>query len=308
MVLTTPVLRAIKEQLKAEVHVVTKHVFLEVLAHNPNVDKIHVLSGGLSELIPALKQEKFDLVVDLHNNLRSLRLKLRLRRPSVSFNKINLRKFLAVRFKLRRVLPEKHIVDRYFDALASLGVVNDGKGLDYYLSSEEEVDTAAQFFKGNKKSFIALVIGGSYTTKKIPFNKLVQICDRATLPVVLLGGKEDKETANELRKLFPHLINCSGLFSIGQSASVISQAEWVITSDTGLMHIAAAFNKKIISVWGNTIPEFGMYPYRPHDYNLILEVKSLSCRPCSKLGYRRCPRGHFRCMQDIDYEFVKELK
>jgi ADP-heptose:LPS heptosyltransferase len=82
----------------------------------------------------------------------------------------------------------------------------------------------------------------------------------------------------------------------------------VITSDTGLMHIAAAFNRKIISVWGNTIPDFGMSPYRTHPESRILEINYLKCRPCSKLGYRKCPQGHFRCMLDLDYSFVRELK
>jgi ADP-heptose:LPS heptosyltransferase len=155
---------------------------------------------------------------------------------------------------------------------------------------------------------MVLVVGGSYYTKKIPFNKLVQICDRTKLPVVLLGGKEDRPVAEQLRKVFPHLISGCGQFSVGQSASIISQAEWVITSDTGMMHIAAAYSKKIISAWGNTIPEFGMYPYHPRPENRILEINDLRCRPCSKLGYRRCPLGHFKCMQDIDYEFVRDLE
>jgi ADP-heptose:LPS heptosyltransferase len=65
------------------------------------------------------------------------------------------------------------------------------------------------------------------------------------------------------------------------------------------MHIAAAYHKKILSVWGNTSPELGMYPYLPGEGSELLEVKDLSCRPCSKLGYHRCPKKHFRCMNDI---------
>lgn len=287
---------------------VTKTAFREVLEHNPYVTKVHHFSGALSEVVPQLKEEKFDLVADLHKNLRSYRLRQALGVKTLSFDKLNSKKLLAVRFKMRSLLPQKHIVDRYFEGMAPAGIINDGEGLDYFIGEDEKIDTAKLFFKGQQKEFLVLVIGGSYPTKQIPFNKLVQICDRATMPVVLLGGKEDKPVADELRKLFPHLVNGSGQFSINQSASVIEQAGWVITSDTGMMHIAAAYNKKIISVWGNTIPEFGMAPYKPHPQNLILEIKNLGCRPCSKLGYRRCPRGHFRCMQDIDYEFLKNLK
>jgi heptosyltransferase-2 len=66
------------------------------------------------------------------------------------------------------------------------------------------------------------------------------------------------------------------------------------------MHIAAAFKKDIISVWGNTIPEFGMYPYLAGKKSKIIEVKELSCRPCSKIGFKKCPKKHFYCMNLID--------
>ena len=114
--------------------------------------------------------------------------------------------------------------------------------------------------------------------------------------------------AQKLQKEFPHSFSAVGIFNLLQSASLISQAEWVITGDTGLMHMAAAFNRKIISLWGNTIPEFGMAPYQPNSENRILEVKDLPCRPCSKLGYHACPAGHFKCMQHIDTAFVADLK
>ena len=69
-----------------------------------------------------------------------------------------------------------------------------------------------------------------------------------------------------------------------------------------MMHIAAAFQKEIVSIWGNTIPEFGMYPFYKKGINLntTIQVEHLSCRPCSKIGFEKCPKGHFKCMQEID--------
>jgi ADP-heptose:LPS heptosyltransferase len=68
------------------------------------------------------------------------------------------------------------------------------------------------------------------------------------------------------------------------------------------MHIGAAFGKKIISIWGNTVPEFGMYPYRANPASIQFEVDGLKCRPCSKIGHQACPKKHFKCMlnQDLD--------
>jgi ADP-heptose:LPS heptosyltransferase len=309
IVLTTPVIRCAKRQFpKAEIHFVSKESFKSVVEHNPHIDKLHTFKKDISELYSLLKEERYDALIDLHHNLRSYRLKQKLKVPAYSFDKLNLRKFLAVNFKMLGLLPQKHIVDRYFEAVKPLGIENDLKGLDYFIDPKDEVQAAELFFNGVSRPFIALVIGGSYYTKKIPLNKLKEICSKAKLPVVALGGNEDKLLGDELKKEFPEVINACGQFSINQSASIIQQAEWVITSDTGLMHIAAAFRKKIISAWGNTIPEFGMAPYSPQSENMMLEITNLKCRPCSKLGYDKCPLGHFKCMNDINYDFVADLE
>lgn len=309
IVLTTPIIRCAKEQLNgAQIHYVTKEIFSSILIHNLNIDKLHTFKDDVSEVFHQLKSEKFDLVIDLHKNLRSLRLKQALKTKSVSFNKLNFEKFLAVNFKLIHKLPNKHIVDRYFEAVDSVGIKNDNKGLDHFIDKTEHVDISTFFTEQIQQPFVAIVAGGSYYTKKIPLSKLAQICKTIKLPIVLLGDKNDKLVADELHKQFPKIINACGQYSINQSASIIKQAEWIISSDTGLMHIASAYNKKIISIWGNTIPEFGMSPYLPNPQNKILEVKNLGCRPCSKLGYKKCPKGHFKCMNDIDISFVEEIK
>lgn len=308
IVLTTPLIRCAKQQLKGtEIHFVTKETFKDTLINNSNIDKLITFKNDVTEIYEVLKEENYDVIIDLHKNLRSLRLKQYLKVKSYSFDKINFKKFLAVNFKLKNNLPNKHIVERYFEAIANIGVKSDGKGLDYFLNEQDEVNCSDLFFKAQPTKFIALVVGGSYFTKQIPLNKLKEICKNSRLPVILMGGKSDKVIAEELLSSFPNLINACGNFSLNQSASIICQAEWVITSDTGLMHIAAAFNKKIISVWGNTIPEFGMGPYLPNVENKILEVKDLKCRPCSKLGYKKCPKEHFKCMNEIDFSFVKEF-
>ncbi len=308
IILTTPVIRCLKNQLSGvELHYVTKNAFRSILEANPYIDKLHTFKQEVDEVFAELKDEKFDLVVDLHNNLRSLRLKRQLKAKSVSFRKLNVAKFLAVNFKWLSVLPPLHIVERYLDAVKPLGVKSDGQGLDFFIPEKEEVNVGDLYFGGVNQKYIALVIGGSYATKKIPSQKVLEIAQKAQWPVILLGGPEDKVEGEDLVKQHPGLINACGFFSINQSASIVRQAEWVISSDTGLMHVAAAFHKKVISVWGNTIPQFGMDPYKPDIRNRVLEVKNLKCRPCSKLGYKKCPLGHFKCMNEIDYDFVADL-
>ncbi len=124
--------------------------------------------------------------------------------------------------------------------------------------------------------------------------------------MILLGGKEDFEKGEQIQSAVGSrqsaILNACGKYNLNQSASLVKQAKKIITHDTGLMHIAAAFKKEIISVWGNTIPEFGMYPYYGKSQVLSLksQVPNLSCRPCSKLGFSECPKKHFKCMNEIN--------
>lgn len=308
IVLTTPVLRCIKTQLEeAVVHVATRANHVKMLENNPHVDKVFGMQKALDELIPLLKAEQYDYIVDLHKNLRSFRLIRALAKPSGSFPKLNLQKYLLVNFKVDR-LPDLSIVDRYFEAVKALGVVNDNKGLDYFILPDQEVSSTklpADFRNG----FFAFVIGGKHLTKVLPVEKVIETISYASLPVVLLGGKEDAARGAEIVKAVGDKAwNACGIFSLDQSASLLKIANVVLSNDTGLMHIAAALQKPIVSVWGNTVPEFGMYPYLPQNpaLSIIIENKTLNCRPCSKIGFDRCPKKHFKCMNDLNAALIAD--
>ena len=309
IVLSTPVIRCLKQQLKdVEIHFLTKKTFKPVLENNPNIDKIFTIEYKIDEVITALRKESYFYIIDLHKNFRSIGVILKLKRPSSSFCKINVKKWLIVNLKINK-LPAIHIVDRYFQAVEKLGVKNDGNGLDYFIPKKDEVDLKSlpQLFQNG---YIGWVIGGKHNTKMYPEEKIIEVCQAINKSVVLLGGNEDSEAGERIVKAVgDRIYNACGKFNINQSASFVKQADEIITNDTGLMHIAAAFRKEIISLWGNTIPEFGMYPYMPGDENKshILEVKNLSCRPCSKLGYTACPKKHFECMKRINVEELIRL-
>ena len=205
------------------------------------------------------------------------------------------------------------------EAAAPLGIKKDALGLEYFIPEKDvvEKDWLPETHRGE---FIVFAIGGTHETKKLPLDRMIELCDKINKPIVLIGGKEDAENGQKLEDFFDrkyesedqvdplrdlgkkaHVYNGCGKFSINQSASLMKQASYVFTHDTGMMHIAAALNKNIFSIWGNTIPEFGMYPYQTKF--TILEKKGLSCRPCSKIGFDKCPKGHFKCMNDIIFDF-----
>ena len=319
IVLTTPVVRNLKTQLTdCEIHYLTKSSFRSIIDHNPYIDKAHYLEESLNKIISALKKENFDLVIDLHNNLRTRTIKARLGVKSKTFKKLNWEKWLKVNLKIDK-LPNRHIVDRYMDTIADLGIKMDTLGLDYFIPEADEVpmdwlpDT-------HRQEYVAYAIGAQHGTKRLPLKRMIELCDKINKPIVLLGGIEDAETAEEIERFFEKttksepmeegltelnkktiIYNACGKYNLNQSSSLVKQATYVFSHDTGLMHIAAAFKKQIFSIWGNTIPAFGMYPYRTKF--TILENNKIDCRPCSKIGYNQCPKGHFKCMNNIIFDF-----
>jgi len=305
IVLTTPIIRCLKKQVKgSEIHYLTKKNYQTILINNPYIDKLHLLSDKEKETLHQLKKENFDLIIDLHHNLRTLRIKTFLKVKSFSFPKLNVKKFLFVRFK-KNVLPKVHVVDRYFETVKSLGVINDEHGVDYFIPRQEEV---ALDECGVQTPYIAVAIGAQFKTKRLPNEKISEILKGMDQPVVLLGGKEDEGNGNEISQQLPgeKVVNLCGKLSLNQSASMVRQASVLLTHDTGLMHIASAFDTPIVSVWGNTVPAFGMYPYRLNEQKFsIHEVENLSCRPCSKIGFQKCPKGHFKCMENQSSEEIR---
>jgi ADP-heptose:LPS heptosyltransferase len=300
IVLTSPVIRCVKQQLDAEIHFITKDIYQSILADNPHIDKLILFKDDINEVVESMKTEQYDFVVDLHHNLRSLRLKKNLKRPSSSFPKVNVQKFLLTNFKIDR-MPEAHIVDRYFEATQQIGVVNDGNGLDYFIPENDRLDIKAYDIP---EEYVAFAIGAQYATKRLPNEKIIEIIKGIKMPVVLLGGPSDEDNARFIQSKCD-VIDLVGKININQSASVIQRAQKVISHDTGMMHIAVALKKQVISIWGNTTPNLGMYPYYPENRELFtIHEVDLQCRPCSKIGYQKCPKKHFNCMEQQDVEKI----
>lgn len=322
IVLTTPVIRCLKKQVPgAEVHFLVKNSFRSVVEHNPYINKLHVLAHSWELMIEELKTEKYDYIIDLHHNTKTLRVKRALNKKSFSFYKLNIQKYIYTAFKIN-ILPKVHIVDRYLKTVSSFGVKNDGAGLDYFIAPHEEIkkqDIPASHSAG----YIACVIGAAHGTKRWPVHKWKEFCKKMDHPVILLGDKDDEANGNEIAAIDPiKIYNACGKFRLNESADLVRKAKLVVTNDTGLMHIAAAFKRPVISLWGNTVPSFGMTPYygaspptplhkwrgeasgNPGSLFEIMQTHKLWCRPCSKIGYKKCPLGHFKCMEKIEADEV----
>ncbi len=307
IVLTSLLVRCLKKQLGCEIHYLTKNSFKDLVSSNPNIDKVWLLNNKIANIIPVLKAEHYDLIIDLHKNLRSLLIRFHLWNiPAVSYHKANVAKWLAVQFKIHR-FPKNHIALRYLHTLKKYNVQDDGHGLDYFIPTYDQIDLQSIPVT---TPYIALVIGAAHFTKRIPLIKLQELIASLDViyPILIIGGPAESAAGQLLAS--DRVINTCGKYNINQSASLLNQAAFVVAPDTGMMHIAAALKKPIRSIWGSTLAEFGFWPFygfNHKDLNVSFEIKGLSCRPCARFGRQSCPEGHFKCMMLQDMKSVADI-
>ncbi|MCB0736972.1 MAG: glycosyltransferase family 9 protein [Bacteroidetes bacterium] len=303
IIITTPIIRAFsKAYPNAQIHFATKRNYAELVQHNPHIHHLHLLYNDFDDLVSQLTQHEFDLFIDLHKNLRTSLLKRKLKfKKYFTYKKGNFKKSLLVQLHIN-TLNAKHNLTRYFEAFSDLGIKDDGMGYDFYFPK-------AFSFKGEKAStlpdkYLVFALGGKQFTKKLPVEQIISVVKSFNMPVVLIGGNDEKEEAMKISSACQNTLNLVGVLSLIESAHVIKMANKVVSHDTGMMHLACALDKSIASIWGNTVIDFGFAPlHKKHSStnNLIIENNQIGCRPCSRHGKKKCPKGHFKCMLELDF-------
>ena len=302
IVLTSPVLRSIKNQTNAKIDFLTKEKYAHVIKNNPHVQNVFTIN----EIVDNFKKKDYDLIIDLQKNFKSfflsLLLKKRFSTKYVSYNKKNIKKWVLINFK-KNFIEKEHLIDRYFHQLGKYNIQNDYEGLDYFIPSSINIKSFPKKLP-LEKNFFAWILGGTYKYKKLSKNQIENVCSRISVPIFFLGGDLEKETGDEICKNLnkPNIYNLCGRLSLDQSAYILKKSSLVLTNDTGLMHIASAFTKKIISFWGCTKPSLGMYPYKPHPKSIQI-IDKTSTSPCSKLG-NKCRQKNKGCINNITAEEI----
>jgi ADP-heptose:LPS heptosyltransferase len=309
IVLASPVLRCLKKQVAtAEVHFLTKKSFKAVTEANPYVDKFFYFDKDLREVIEELKKEDYDYVIDLHKNFRSGKIKRALGKKAYTIDKLDWQKLLLTKLHIDK-MPKRHITQRSLDTVAAFGVKDDGLGLDYFIPQKDHIDISKDLPASHHAGYIAIVIGASYYTKKLPVHKLKALCAQINHPIILVGGKEDIPEGEAIAEEDNvKIYNACGKFNLNESADIVRCSKLVISHDTGLQYIASAFKKPTIAIWGGTSPKLDVEPYYGTNYTahqkkspyVNVLVPNLPCQPCSKYGTKKCPRGHFKCMEQQD--------
>ncbi len=299
ILLTTPILEKLRSiQPNTEIHYLTRSAYKDLLAHHPGLTAVHTWPPS-----EAVLSAHWDAVLDLQKNLRTAKLRRRLRYERWhTFPKENLRKWLYVRLKRPRRIA--HVVMRYGEVLRPWGVAPTALGpLRFYIPPAVQEAVRQELLAIHPGPWVAVGLGGTYETKKWPSLYHAYVLERLEWPAILLGGSAEQSAAELIaQRVSVPVVLGAGRYTLLESGAAIAAAQLVISHDTGTAHMAAAFQKPIVLLWGNTTPHFGMAPWQTP--TLHLEVPGLGCRPCSKLGFNRCPKGHHNCMRALTPDWV----
>jgi len=322
IVLASPLIRVLRKQFPlSQIDFAVRKEYAELVRNNKNLNHIVEFDAttglsGLRKLKNQLRAEQYDLVIDIHNSLRSRYLRWMLRAGDVVvINKRIFARMMLVRLKKNFYRNAISVADRYIESVQKFGITNDGKGLELYIADEIRTQALAKCKKlGIRESGtkIGFCPSAKHVTKCWPqerFTELgITLSVDAKAKILLFGGPHDKEKCLAIANAINAFngkgsaVDLSGEFTLLENAIAMEACNLIVTNDSGLMHIACAMKKKVIAIFGSTVREFGFFPVGTE--SVIVERTGLYCRPCSHIGRSTCPEKHFRCMQEIQVEDV----
>jgi len=316
IVLASPLIRVVRAAYpKAQIDFLVKSEYAELARFNPNLSSIIELKTSehaeLQALRDRIRRDQYDVVLDIHNSLRSryIRMFSGAHRTLVVDKRVFSR-LLLVRFKWNLYKSVVSVADRYLETGQSLGIDVDQKGLEIFIPDGTMFSVASMMSKLKLERY-NIVVGfaptAKHATKQWPIERFVELgtnlAKEFQTKVLILGGKEDAEYCGDIAQMVNSQCNGSvaesfaGRFTLLETAAAIGFCDAVVCNDTGVMHLAAAMQRKIVAIFGSSVREFGFFPLGSE--TIVVENNNLRCRPCSHVGLDRCPKGHFRCMNDI---------
>lgn len=295
IILSFPLINALKKEYpECEIHYLTKSVYKAILELNPAISKIILFNGQpLSELKSEIKNNGYDLVLDIHKNFRSILLTFFSGLKVKRYRKDTIKKFLLVKFKINLFKKITPVYKKYIKTV----------GDEFAKKFSQYTSTELVFDRTRKYDFNYTVIAPSskHFTKTYPKEKFVEFIKASTFKVILVGddSKKDKEICEYIGNE-AHAINLCGRLNYTELANVIYNSEYVVTNDSAILHFSEMLGKNVKAIFGSTVKEFGFFPQLEN--SIVIENKNLKCRPCTHIGLSACPLGHFKCMNEIQIE------
>ncbi len=290
IILTFPLIKKLRRKYpESVIHFLTGVKYQEVLKLNPSINKIILHDNSLSEIRKLVRAENYDVILDLHKNLKSFYACFMNSKKAFRIKKENLKKFFLVKFKInlfREIIP---VYKKYIICADPLLQIN-----DYEFETEELIFSKGKIFDGE---YIVLSPSSRHFTKTYPAAKFIEFIKQyPELKFVLTGdnSERDKEICRLISEQCSNTVNFCGKLNMSALANTIYYSELVICNDSAVLHLSEALGKKVKALFGSTVKEFGFFPQLKDSE--ALEIKDLKCRPCTHIGREFCPEKHFRCM------------
>lgn len=320
IILTSPLIRQLRENFpEAQIDFLVRSEYADLAKFNPYLSHIlqyNIKTGwkGLRELKEFISEQAYTVVLDLHRNLRSYYLRKISPRPTVlKVNKNRIIRFLLVKFKIN--LYQKlydhipSVSEKYLMAASDLCQFKNELKLEIFLP-QNIADKGKQLWRKLEKENFAIIIapGARHFTKRwlpeLYSELIVSIHQTYGWRTLLVGSPEEASLIQEIQEKagIEACETVAGYFSLLETAALIKTAPVFISNDSGLMHVAAAYQIPQIAIFGSTVRELGFFPINPNA--VVLENQGLECRPCTHIGRKSCPKKHFKCMIEITPERV----
>jgi len=305
VVLTLPAVHALRAAFPgARLHYWVKEEFADLLRFDPALDHVRELERDarrIEDLVSmSAELEDCDLIVDLHGNTRTRMLTFRQRAPVLRVGTQRLLRARWVHARWTRPRPADTAVARYAHALAPLGVTPSGPPR---MTAGDEAERWAAGWLAEwapRGAPVAMCPGARHFTKRWPEPQWLELDARLA-------------TQGRARLYFTTAAERLALPALAQRVAADASARWcceplprmaallsrcgaAITSDSGLMHLAAARGLRVVAMFGSTSPSLG---FAPAGEGHAVLCRNEPCQPCTLHGRADCPKRHFRCMRGI---------
>lgn len=327
ILLTSPVIRQTRERYPtAQIDFLTRTEFISLVATNPHLNTVLPLDTSkgktaLKSMRDKIQNEQYDLILDLHANLRSIFLCRFTNHPPVyRIQKNKFARFMLVKAGIdlysKLYGKPRSVAEKYLRVGEVIGLDPKDQRLELWLPPDSET-AAENRWKALQEKGAAVIMapGARHFTKRWPVSHYIELIKKLHSDygwrTVLLGGPDEQDISKSIHTCAgkERVDNLTGSLSLIESCALIKQAQLFISNDSGLMHVAAAYGIPQLAFFGSTTQQLGFSPLNKSA--VVLENKELSCRPCSHIGKSACPKGHFKCMNDLKPEMasasIKEL-
>jgi len=309
--LTTPVLRGVMQQYPdVELVLLTRpsfepffSSFNRLTLFFTDLKKRHRGFFGLVRLFTDLcRSGRYDMVIDLHDVLRSLVLRLLFRLkgvPSFVIDKERRGKRGIISGKKKTQL--KHSVERYLETFESAGFPLVFTRGPWIIPSTEAISKIGSITGSQNVLKIGVAPYAKHKLKVWPeeymLSLLKLISEKHNAKFFLFGGNDEKEKLSAFQARIAGSVSITGMLNLDEELALISRLDFMVAMDSSNMHMAALTGTKVISIWGGTDPMSGFGAWmQPEDYSVRIPVDELTCRPCTIFGKGECKRGDLACM------------